>query len=201
MSFNHLIYDTCAYQSALKQSTGIGAYMLYPGKYNHCRKCRMELGIVGGNDVSLFRGNLVDLESDLKGQTRAASLCPSHKYQPQCKQSCDSGLPSGPYDCDDLIHQPPCQMIRYPPTVLPPDPKVAFCPELYQSTYRGDVGCPEKEKYCRSCNSYQYERLPKWVPPAKPSCPLPKPTPVPSMCGKKPSCPRCLLSDNLCNCN
>lgn len=183
MSFNRLIYDTCAYQKNLKQSTGVGAYQLYAGKFNHCNKCRIQLGVVGGNDVSLYKGNLVDLESDLRGQTRASSLCPSHKYQPTCKQPCDSGLPSGKSDCE-LIHQPACQMFRYPPTVLPPTPKVAFCPNTYQSTNLGDAGCPKKESFCTNCGGYEYERLPTWVPPQRKECPMPKPAPVPEMCGR-----------------
>jgi hypothetical protein len=161
MSFNRLIYDTCAYQKVLKQSTGVGAYQLYPGKYNNCNKCRMELGILGGNAVSLYKGNLVDLESDLRGQTRAASLCPSHKYHPGCKRPCYSGLPSGPNDCEkDLIHQPACQMIRYPPVVLPPSPSVSFCPEMYQSSVtlnRSSPSCIKNDTYCGSCGGYRNE--------------------------------------------
>ena len=40
-------------------------YALYDGKYYNSSKCRMELGLVGGNNVSLYSGNLVDLESNL----------------------------------------------------------------------------------------------------------------------------------------
>ena len=43
----------------------------------------MELGIVGGTGVSQIKGNLVDLENDLRGQTRSASQCPS-TYQLSC---------------------------------------------------------------------------------------------------------------------
>ena len=41
----------------------------------------MELGIVGGTAVSQIKGNLADLENDLRGQTRSASQCPSKHYQ------------------------------------------------------------------------------------------------------------------------
>ena len=34
----------------------------------------MQLGTVAGNDTSQIRGNLVDLESDLRGTTRIQSL-------------------------------------------------------------------------------------------------------------------------------
>ena len=109
MSSNRLSYDACAYQKNLKQSTGPLDYMLYTGKYENTAKCRIEFGVVGGNGVSLFSGNLVDLESDLRGQTRNASLCPSKMYNPE-KDS-----PKG-----RLLHQPSCQMQYYPNTPLPP---------------------------------------------------------------------------------
>jgi hypothetical protein len=77
--------------------------MLYNGKYENTAKCRIEFGTVGGNGVSLFSGNLVDLESELRGQTRSASLCPSNMYKP-------SNQPV------KLSHQPSCQMQYYPKT-------------------------------------------------------------------------------------
>jgi hypothetical protein len=83
MSSNRLSYDACAYQKTIQQSTSPLEYMLFAGKYENCAKCRMEFGVVGGNGVSLFSGNLVDLESDLRGQTRQASLCPKRMYSPQ----------------------------------------------------------------------------------------------------------------------
>ena len=76
MSSNRLIYDTCAYKKTLDESVGPLSYLLNPIKYENCNKCRMELGIVGGSNVSHIRGNLVDLENDLRGQTRGASLLP-----------------------------------------------------------------------------------------------------------------------------
>lgn len=204
MSFNRLRYDTCAYKQFLDQSTGVGAYQLYGGKYNHCSECRMELGIVGGNDVSLYSGNLVDLESDLRGQTRAASQCPSHKYQPTCRQPCDSGLPSGPSSCN-LVHKPPCQMIRYPPTVLPPSIEVAFCPELYQSSLEGPGAGragDRSEPFCGSC-AYPSDLPPppSWVPPRpQTTCPPTRNVKIPAMCGGRPSCPRCLRAGQACRC-
>ena len=65
MSSNRLKFDTCAYKKNLDQSVGPLSYVLNPMKYENCNKCRMELGIVGGNNVSQIKGNLVDLENDL----------------------------------------------------------------------------------------------------------------------------------------
>ena len=45
---------------------------------------RMDLGVIGGTAVSHIRGNLVDLETDLRGTTRKASLCPSQKFTSVC---------------------------------------------------------------------------------------------------------------------
>ena len=41
-------------------------YLLNKIKYEHEQKCRNELGLVGGSNVSRIKGNLVDLESDLE---------------------------------------------------------------------------------------------------------------------------------------
>lgn len=208
MSSNHLMYDTCAYKKALDQSTGPLRYAMYPGKYNHCRKCRMELGIVGGNAVSIYKGNLVDLESDLRGQTRPASKCPSHKYHPWCKKDdCKNGLPSGPMDCDAMLqHQPSCQMIRYKPLVLPPRLDVAFCPEYYQNQPKvsgnGSSSCPQNPSGCSSCPSYEYQTLPYPQQPQRPSCPPPRPAPYPDLCdtcGVGKRC-QCAQAGRPCNC-
>ena len=138
MSFNHLKYDTCAYRKNLEQSTGPLRYAMYPGKYNHCEPCRVEQGILGGNVVSIFRGNLVDLESDLRGQTRPASQCPDHKYNPWCRNNdCQNGYPSGSQDCQALLqHQPSCRMVQYPPVVLPEELVVPLCPNFYKKQTR-----------------------------------------------------------------
>ena len=80
MSSNRLIYDNCEYKTKLNESTNPLNYMLNPIRYENCNKCRMELGVVGGTAVSHIQGNLVDLETDLMGITRKASLCPSQKF-------------------------------------------------------------------------------------------------------------------------
>ena len=112
MSSNRLMYDTCAYKKRLDESVGPLNYTLYPGKYENCSKCRIELGSVGGNNVSLFSGNLVDLESDLRGQTRKASLAPSKKYHPKCMNNGknNDGLPNGNSLCfGQLVDQKTCK--------------------------------------------------------------------------------------------
>jgi len=66
MSFNRPIYDPCAYDKRLDESTSVLSWQLDPSRYYNCNQCRIEFGLVGGNNVSLHKGNLVDLESELR---------------------------------------------------------------------------------------------------------------------------------------
>jgi hypothetical protein len=61
-----------------------GGYTQISQKYFHNNGARNALGLVGGNEVSMITGNLVDLESDLRGVTRDLSRAPARKYQPSC---------------------------------------------------------------------------------------------------------------------
>ena len=133
MSYNRLIYDTCSYEHELTESVGPLAYQLDPSRYEHCNKCRFELGLLGGNNVSHIKGNLVDLETELRGQTRLQSKCPGMKYQMPCPKTDDlnnckynkvyirghGGNKPRVVDTTPL-HLPSCQMFRYKPPPLPP---------------------------------------------------------------------------------
>lgn len=66
---------------------------MIPQKFYHPNAARNALGLVGGNDVSVVSGNIVDLESDLRGITRTLSKAPSRQYQPSC--ALGSGAASG----------------------------------------------------------------------------------------------------------
>lgn len=129
---NRQIYDSCAYQSDLFQSTAPLDYILDPIRYENCSKCRMELGIVGGTSVSHVAGNLVDLENDLRGQNRPLTKCANYKYLPpeanvlQGKEYIKP-VQHPPIDLT-MKHLPPCQMINYGPVPYPPQPQVYQCP-------------------------------------------------------------------------
>lgn len=83
MASSRLKDDTCEYARAVKQSVDPLSYMLDPTKYIHGRRCRMQLGIVGGNAASTVRGlALVETENDLFNITRHASRCPTKKFTP-----------------------------------------------------------------------------------------------------------------------
>ena len=87
---NNQIYDTCAYEKQLYESTSPLAYRLYFGKMENCNKCR-----VGGTFPVRFDGRIVDAESELLNLTRPLSKCDQFKYSPQCKKS---GLCTSTFD-------------------------------------------------------------------------------------------------------
>jgi len=131
MSYNRLRYDQCAYKTEINQSVGPLEYLLNPMKYENCQKCRHEFGLVGGSDVSQIKGNLVDLENDLRGQTRQNTKCPGLKYAPTEGNTIQvAGTACNSSRQIDLtpVHLPPCQMLRFPPTVLPGAPQYDSCP-------------------------------------------------------------------------
>ena len=131
MSFNRLSYDTCAYKHSLAESVGTLSWVLDSSRFENCNKCRVEFGVVGGTNVSHVNGNLVDLETDLRGQTRRTTKCPTLKYQNPCpsgemttcqpQQIVIKGNPSNQGTVIDTSpqHLRSCQMFRYKPTPLP----------------------------------------------------------------------------------
>ena len=138
MSSNRLMYDTCEYKTRLNESSDTLEYTLDPIRYENCNKCRMELGVVGGSAVSHIQGNLVDLETDLMGITRKASLCPTKKYDSACASknmaNCNNKKivytdKAGKQQIIDTskVHLPSCNMIRYKPIPLPPQPNYFSC--------------------------------------------------------------------------
>lgn len=100
MSFTRSSYDQCAYRKGLRQSVSVLDHVLDPNRFLNCNESRMELGTFGGTNVSLSKDNLVNIESDLRGQTRQLSTCPELKYLPNC-EGCDTneGLPCGSWSC------------------------------------------------------------------------------------------------------
>ena len=138
MSSNRLLYDNCEYSTKLFENKNVLEYILNPSKYYNCNKCSMQLGIVGGNSVSQIRGNLVDLETELRGTTRQLSNCPKNKYQPPCFDisTCQpKAIVIPPHGCNqgrvidtNLVHLPTCQLYDIPSIPLPPPLAPASCP-------------------------------------------------------------------------
>lgn len=131
MSSNRLSYDTCAYKVDINQSCGPLSYLLNPMPYENCSKCRHEFGLLGGQDVSHIKGNMVDLENDLRGQTRLATRCPTKKYSPP--QGNALTIPANACNKERVVdltkvHLPTCQYIARPLVSLPAPLKLNNCP-------------------------------------------------------------------------
>lgn len=118
MSFNHLSDDTCTYSRRLKENITILTYTMSPHRFEHTKKCRHELGLVGGTAVSHVKGDLVDLESDLRGQTRFITKCAQRQHHPLAVGEPIVNDKTKPINVG-LQHLPACQMISYKAVPLP----------------------------------------------------------------------------------
>jgi hypothetical protein len=80
------------------------------------------LGIVGGNEVSLIKGNMVDLESDLKALNIPNTFAPWRQYQPPVKDQKEIVRDNTKIQLAINVqknHLPVYQMIGYPAVVAP----------------------------------------------------------------------------------
>lgn len=94
------------------------------------------LGIVGGNEVSLIQGNMVDLESDLKGINIPNTFCPWRQYQPPPKHQKEIVRDNTKINLTIDVkkeHLPAYQMWAYPAVVAPQPIQNEVCvkPEKY----------------------------------------------------------------------
>jgi len=112
------------------------AYVETPFAYVHEKPARHILGLVGGNEVSLPKGNMVDVESDLRRLNIPLTKCSAREYQPPAVQqtiiSRKSTKGSTSVDVRQR-HLPAIQMWSYAPTFGPIPMNVKQCgrPEKY----------------------------------------------------------------------
>ena len=123
-NMNRLIYDNCAYTKSLGESVAPMDYLLNIVAHEHCDKCRVELGLVGGTAVSHVNGSMVDLENDLRGANRPGTKCPAFKFLPSADMSVQGKEYIKPVchprvDTRISTHLRPCKFAEYP-TVPPP---------------------------------------------------------------------------------
>jgi hypothetical protein len=115
------------------------SYQQLPQKYINEAPKRHILGLVGGNEVSLIKGNMVDLESDLRGINIPNTFCPQRQYQaPQPSTAKQAEILRKNTKIDTQIdvrpqHLPEYQMWAYPATFTPQPIKSEVCknPEKY----------------------------------------------------------------------
>ncbi len=97
---------------------------------------RHELGLVAGNNVSVISGNMMDLESDLRGITRPNTFAPWRKYQPPqpSEKSIVRNNTKGDLTIDKTpVHLPTYQMWAYPAVYAPVKLQTNVCgsPQKY----------------------------------------------------------------------
>lgn len=104
MSATRLIYDKCATKQYYNQSTSVGNYFMYNGKYHSKNSCFPEKGLVGNYSASkMYSGNLIDIESNLLGIDHRATLCNCNKYNPKNNKF------------RNTLHVKSCQFTNYKP--------------------------------------------------------------------------------------
>lgn len=132
MSFNRLSYDTCSYKQELSENVTQLSYVLDPIKYEHCQKCRHELGLLGGTNVGIPKGNIVDLENELFGINRPNTHCPSYKFLPREDSKVQGKEYIKPVQHPEvdvsMMQLRPCQMIDYKEVPQPPPMNLFSCP-------------------------------------------------------------------------
>lgn len=104
--------------------------------YVHKEPARHILGLVGGNAVSLPKGNMVDVESDLRRLNFPLTYSPARQYQPPptSQSRIYRNSTKGTVDINvSQRHLPAIQMWPYAPTFAPVPMKVTHCgrPEKY----------------------------------------------------------------------
>jgi len=102
----------------------------------HKEPARHMLGLVSGNAVSLPRGNMVDVESDLRRLNYPLTYCAAREYQPPATMQSTLYRKStkGSVKIDvTQRHLPAIQMWPYTATFAPVPMKVTQCgrPEKY----------------------------------------------------------------------
>ena len=125
MSFNRSKYDTCSYKQNLQNNVSTLSYIISPMNYERSDKCRHQLGLVGGTAVSHIKGNMVVLESELRGQTRYISKCGNNLYVPT-NDGIIKNDKTEPIDTNAL-HLPACQSIMYRSVPKPPPMEYNKC--------------------------------------------------------------------------
>ena len=111
-------------------------YTYFVTEYVSPKPKRHILGIVGGNEVSVAEGNVVDVESDLKGINIPNTFAPWRQYQPPPKNQKEIKRDNLKIKLDINVtpmNLPTYQMWAYPgmPTPLVMKNEVCKNPEKY----------------------------------------------------------------------
>jgi len=119
-----------------EQTENPQTYDIELSSYLNPQPQRHILGIVGGNDVSIVKGNMVDMESDLRRINIPNTFCPWRQYQPPSadqKEIVRDNVKINLKIDTRLQHLPTYQMWAYPGMPAPVPLKTEVCnnPEKY----------------------------------------------------------------------
>ena len=110
------------------KSIRLNNYMLDENRYENKNKCRVEFGILGGSAVSHTKSNIVDIENDLLGITRASSKCADNLYKAPENNKI---IPVNNFKTDskptlnlEKQHLKPCNFFNY--QLIPNEPALVF---------------------------------------------------------------------------
>jgi len=82
-SFTRSAYDQCALKKKIQESTQPFMYMTDTTVTESKDACFVDPSPFQQNQFRSIPNGQIDIESDLRGQTRNLSKCPEHKYNPE----------------------------------------------------------------------------------------------------------------------
>jgi len=91
-SFTRSSYDTCALKQKNSQSTDPFNWTTDSGVVENKETCFLAASPFMHNPYHSIPTNSIDIESDLRGQTRNLSKCSSHKFNPQTAKPINTQL-------------------------------------------------------------------------------------------------------------
>ena len=110
------------------RSIRVHNYLLDENKFENKNKCRVEFGILGGSSVSHTKSNIVDIENELFGITRASSKCPENLHKPPVNNKIfpikDFKTDKKPVLNLEGQHLRPCNFFNY--QLIPKEPLMKF---------------------------------------------------------------------------
>ena len=80
MSNTNLLFDKCETNERDMRNRSMLDWTLDARKHEHGGRCYHKLGLVGGVNVQEVQRNLIDLESELRGQNHTYSRCAEYKH-------------------------------------------------------------------------------------------------------------------------
>lgn len=110
LSFTNSLYDKCNTEKKQQETTGPFNYIT-DNIHESKESCYVSQSPFMHKQFQSIPINLIDIESDLRNQTRHLSRCPEARFDPtkldNCQQcdKCNQGLPCGCSHCKDAKHQ------------------------------------------------------------------------------------------------